>query len=52
MDKTYTKEEKRGRIRGIVGAASGNLVEWFDFYIYAVFGLCCTNLSVKGFSAI
>ena len=37
MDKTYTKEEKRGRIRGIVGAASGNLVEWFDFYIYVVF---------------
>ncbi|KCX64419.1 mFS transporter, MHS family, alpha-ketoglutarate permease [Acinetobacter baumannii 855125] len=34
---TYTQEEKRSRIRGIVSAASGNLVEWFDFYIYAVF---------------
>lgn len=43
MDKTYTKEEKRGRIRGIVGAASGNLVEWFDFYIYAVFAAYFTK---------
>ena len=34
---TYTKEEKRSRIRGIVGAASGNLVEWFDFYSDADF---------------
>lgn len=32
----YTKEEKRKRVLGIVGASSGNLVEWFDFYIYAV----------------
>ena len=23
------------RIRGIVAASSGNLVEWFDFYVYA-----------------
>lgn len=40
MSKTpphYTPEERRKRILGIVGAASGNLVEWFDFYIYAVF---------------
>ncbi|MHC5224957.1 MFS transporter [Ignatzschineria sp. LJL83] len=40
MNKTvaqYTPEERRKRIFGIVGAASGNLVEWFDFYIYAVF---------------
>ena len=27
--------EMRQRIRAIVGAASGNLVEWFDFYAYA-----------------
>lgn len=40
MSKTppyYTPEERRKRIFGIIGAASGNLVEWFDFYIYAVF---------------
>lgn len=30
-------------IRGIVGAASGNLVEWFDFYIYAVFATYFTS---------
>ena len=27
--------EHRKAIRSIVGASSGNLVEWFDFYVYA-----------------
>jgi MHS family dicarboxylic acid transporter PcaT-like MFS transporter len=27
--------ERRRRILGIVAASSGNLVEWFDFYVYA-----------------
>lgn len=27
--------DTRQRIRAIVGASSGNLVEWFDFYIYS-----------------
>ncbi|NUZ05829.1 MFS transporter [Schlegelella sp. ID0723] len=31
----YTAHEKRHRIFSIVAASSGNLVEWFDFYIYA-----------------
>jgi MHS family dicarboxylic acid transporter PcaT-like MFS transporter len=31
----YTFEEKRKRIFAIIAASSGNLVEWFDFYIYA-----------------
>jgi metabolite-proton symporter len=31
----YTAAEKRKRIFAIVGASSGNLVEWFDFYVYA-----------------
>ena len=31
----YTPEEKRHRIFSIVAASSGNLVEWFDFYVYA-----------------
>ncbi len=31
----YTSAERRGRIFAIVKASSGNLVEWFDFYIYA-----------------
>lgn len=26
---------KAKKIRSIIGASSGNLVEWFDFYIYA-----------------
>ncbi|MEO8388868.1 MAG: MFS family transporter [Polaromonas sp.] len=31
----YSAEERRKRIFAIVGASSGNLVEWFDFYVYA-----------------
>jgi MHS family dicarboxylic acid transporter PcaT-like MFS transporter len=31
----YTGEERRKRVFAIVGASSGNLVEWFDFYVYA-----------------
>lgn len=29
------RADKRRRIFAIVGASSGNLVEWFDFYVYA-----------------
>lgn len=29
------REDKKKRIFSIVGASSGNLVEWFDFYIYS-----------------
>ncbi|WP_286775987.1 hypothetical protein, partial [Pseudomonas sp. UBA800] len=29
----YTGEERSKRIFAIVGASSGNLVEWFDFYV-------------------
>ncbi|MBS1170462.1 MAG: alpha-ketoglutarate permease [Burkholderiaceae bacterium] len=31
----YTPEERRKRIFAIFAASSGNLVEWFDFYVYA-----------------
>lgn len=31
----YTASETRQRIFSIVAASSGNLVEWFDFYVYA-----------------
>ena len=31
----YTREERRSRILAIMLASSGNLVEWFDFYVYA-----------------
>src|SRR5207342_2327522 len=27
--------DRRQRIKAIVGASSGNLVEWYDFYAYA-----------------
>lgn len=29
----------RHRIRNIVGGSAGNLVEWYDWYVYAAFGL-------------
>ncbi|HHW4679970.1 MAG TPA: MFS transporter, partial [Xylella taiwanensis] len=31
----YTAQEKRRRIFAIMAVSSGNLVEWFDFYVYA-----------------
>ncbi|WP_077037704.1 MFS family transporter [Pelomonas sp. KK5] len=31
----YTAAETRQRIFSIMAASSGNLVEWFDFYVYA-----------------
>ena len=33
--RAYTREEKRHRVFAIMAASSGNLVEWFDFYVYA-----------------
>ena len=30
-----TPEEKKRRVFTIMAASSGNLVEWFDFYVYA-----------------
>lgn len=32
-------DDTRKRIWAIVGASSGNLVEWFDFYVYSFFSL-------------
>jgi MHS family alpha-ketoglutarate permease-like MFS transporter len=34
-DDAKTPAEARHRIFSIVGAATGNLVEWYDFYVYA-----------------
>src|ERR1700679_3599704 len=31
----YSFAEKRKRVFAIMAASSGNLVEWFDFYVYA-----------------
>ncbi|KJF76448.1 hypothetical protein UA70_29120, partial [Raoultella planticola] len=32
---TLEQSDTRRRIWAIVGASSGNLVEWFDFYVYS-----------------
>ncbi|MBX3231273.1 MAG: MFS transporter [Labilithrix sp.] len=29
----------RGRVRSIVGGSAGNLVEWYDWYVYSAFSL-------------
>jgi MHS family alpha-ketoglutarate permease-like MFS transporter len=31
----YSAQERRSRIVSIMAASSGNLVEWFDFYVFA-----------------
>jgi MHS family dicarboxylic acid transporter PcaT-like MFS transporter/MHS family alpha-ketoglutarate permease-like MFS transporter len=35
LEQVSTAADTRRRIFAIVGASSGNLVEWFDFYVYA-----------------
>jgi metabolite-proton symporter len=34
-DAVTDREDRNRRIKAIVGASSGNLVEWYDFYAYA-----------------
>ncbi|AGF74698.1 alpha-ketoglutarate permease [Bartonella australis AUST/NH1] len=34
-EKTLTRHDTRKRVASIVSSASGNLVEWYDFYIYS-----------------
>ncbi|RZF27934.1 MFS transporter [Paraburkholderia sp. UYCP14C] len=35
FDATATSADTRRRIRAILSASSGNLVEWFDFFVYS-----------------
>ncbi|WP_045045919.1 MFS family transporter [Rouxiella chamberiensis] len=35
MPQDVAAQDKKSRIFAIVGASSGNLVEWFDFYVYS-----------------
>ena len=39
MAPTASVVSNKQRIWAIVGASSGNLVEWFDFYVYSFFSL-------------
>lgn len=39
MAPTESVASSKQRIWAIVGASSGNLVEWFDFYVYSFFSL-------------
>lgn len=38
-DEGLTAAGVRRRLRAVVGASAGNLVEWYDWYVYAAFGL-------------
>jgi MFS transporter, MHS family, alpha-ketoglutarate permease len=50
---TETRADVRAQhpIRSIVGASSGNLVEWFDFYIYAFTALYFSSAFFPGENA-
>ena len=39
VTETSDAADRRRRILAIVGASSGNLVEWYDFYAYTAFAL-------------
>src|SRR3954468_17585998 len=43
-----TKPAIHNPIRSIVGASSGNLVEWFDFYVYAFTALYFSSAFFPG----
>jgi MHS family alpha-ketoglutarate permease-like MFS transporter len=34
-----SREDPPHRLRNIIGGSAGNLVEWYDWYVYAAFGL-------------
>ena len=34
-----TTAERRSRLRSIIGGSTGNLVEWYDWYVYSAFTL-------------
>ena len=38
-DSKLTSSDNRRRIWALVGASSGNLIEWFDFYVYSFLSL-------------
>jgi MHS family alpha-ketoglutarate permease-like MFS transporter len=39
MNHAPAEPAHRHRLRNIVGGSAGNLVEWYDWYVYAAFGL-------------
>ena len=39
LSNTSEAEDVRRRIKAIIVGSSGNLVEWYDFYVYAAFSL-------------
>ena len=47
-DSKLTSSDTRRRIWAIVGASSGNLVEWFDFYTRSVHSTLPTSSSLPG----
>jgi len=39
LETPETVEAQRHRLRNIIGGSAGNLVEWYDWYVYAAFSL-------------
>ncbi|PKH21935.1 alpha-ketoglutarate transporter [Enterobacterales bacterium CwR94] len=48
MDQPEEEVTARQRIWAIVGASSGNLVEWFDFYVYSFCSLYFSHVFFPG----
>jgi MHS family alpha-ketoglutarate permease-like MFS transporter len=34
-----SQDVRRHRLRNIIGGSAGNLVEWYDWYVYSIFGI-------------
>jgi len=34
-----SQDARRHRLRNIIGGSAGNLVEWYDWYVYSIFGI-------------
>lgn len=39
MTASTSPQGQRARLKSILGGSAGNLVEWFDWYVYSAFGL-------------
>jgi hypothetical protein len=48
LDPSAAPHASHNPIRSIVGASSGNLVEWFDFYVYAFTALYFSSAFFPG----
>ena len=39
QERAAQSADRKHRLKSIIGGSTGNLVEWFDWYVYAAFAL-------------